>query len=398
MDNVGKSRNAYIVKDTKTYIYAEEAKFKLAQKDELNILFIVIPQVTNNRLKERMEEVITQRAWDEVHWFFTKSNSTGFLEMKEKNSNELAKKIIKMREYFYNYIDRIRMDRKYKKYSPCRFVISTHKNTHEHLASILTPAQLILVDSGHRVFKRINKSGFIDYSEKVMRRSRYDRILFRMSGLSVYDRTKTALFTIYGDKVETGHSIIKNEFDHQRHLFRSKNVGEEVVWISTPIYAMTKGVTIDDYIEYIKTSIHKLDIDNNKLTYIPHPGKQTEEEIKYIEKHLSCKIDKRDLPVEMKIARYEKLPGVCISPFSSALANISKASDEKISIVSAWHPEFSYFRIWNEWRESVEENMNLNIQFIDIEPCKPLFNIQSEGRIINPIFENFPEWEKTLHQ
>src|SRR5690554_5504882 len=112
MDNVGKSRNAYIVKDTKTYIYAEEAKFKLAQKDELNILFIVIPQVTNNRLKERMEEVITQRAWDEVHWFFTKSNSTGFLEMKEKNSNELAKKIIKMREYFYNYIDRIRMDRK----------------------------------------------------------------------------------------------------------------------------------------------------------------------------------------------------------------------------------------------------------------------------------------------
>src|SRR5690625_7007695 len=87
-------KNAYIVKDTKTYIYAEEAKFKLAQKGDINILFIVIPQITNNRLKERMEEMILQNnEWDEVHWVFTKSNSTVYHKIKGKRNN-LTKKFI----------------------------------------------------------------------------------------------------------------------------------------------------------------------------------------------------------------------------------------------------------------------------------------------------------------
>ena len=361
-------KNAYIVKDTKTYIYAEEAKFKLAQKGDINILFIVIPQITNNRLKERMEEMILQNnEWDEVHWVFTKSNSTVYHKIKGKRNN-LTKKFIKYREYYYNYIDRFRMDQKFKKYSPCRFVISTHKNTNEHLASILTPDQLILVDSGHRVFKRVNKSGYIDYSERIMRRSRADRILFKLSGLSVYDREKTALFTIYGDDLETRHQIIENGFDHQQYLYRSKKVGKDIVWISSPFYKMSENISIDDYIDYIKSALNMLDVDIKNLTYIPHPGKQSEEEIRYIKKQLSCNIDDRDIPVEMKIVRYEHLPSMCISPFSSSLANIYKASEGRISMVSAWHPEFSPFRIWDDWRESVEANKKLNIKFIDIEP------------------------------
>ena len=126
-----KNRNAYIVKDSKTYLYAEEAKFKLADEADLNILFLVIPRVTNNRLKERMEELISPEEWDKVCWFLTLSNGTDFLEMKHRKMNELTRNFKKVREYFYHFIDNVRMKRRARQYRPCKFAVSTHKNTHE---------------------------------------------------------------------------------------------------------------------------------------------------------------------------------------------------------------------------------------------------------------------------
>ncbi|HLR90974.1 MAG TPA: hypothetical protein VK040_08455 [Balneolaceae bacterium] len=390
-----KNRNAYIVKDSKTYLYAEEAKFKLADEDDLNILFVVIPRVTNSRLKERMEELISPEEWDKVCWILTHSNGTDFLEMKHRKMNELTRNFKKVREYFYHFIDNVRMKRRARKYRPCKFAVSTHKNTHENLAALLQPEELVLVDSGHRVFSRISKkSGFIDYSERVMRRSRLDRILFRLSGFKVYNRKKTSLFTIYGDEIETRHRIIRNEFDRQQHKLKSKKTNDLVFWISTPIYQMASGVEIGDYIEYIRASVELKQIGPGQLVYVPHPGKQTDEEIQLISERLSCKVDQRDIPVEMKVASYEDLPRMCISPFSSALVNIYKATEGKIPQVSAWHPEFNYFKIWLDWRKSVEENSGLNIEFMEVESSVPLFHIKPGERRQGPLYETFKDWER----
>src|SRR5690625_6259345 len=153
------------------------------------------------------------------------------------------------------------MKRRARQYRPCKFAVSTHKNTHENLAALLQPEELVLVDSGHRVFRRISKkSGSIDYSERVIYRSRLDRILFRLSGFKVFNRKKTSLFTIYGDEIETRHRIIRNEFDRQKHKLKSKKTGDLVLWISTPIYKMASGVVIDVYIEYICASIEFIQI------------------------------------------------------------------------------------------------------------------------------------------
>lgn len=385
------TRNAYIVKDTKTYMSAEEARFKLAKEGDSNILFVVIPRRTNNRLKERMEEVVNENDWDEVKWILTRSNCTVHDEARQKKNGFPAE----MGEWINNFIDRIHLDRIARKYRPCRLVVSAHRNTMEHLAAMLQPDRHLLVDSGHRIFKRVNKNGYIDYSKVIRSRSRKNRILYRLTGFRVFDRKKTDLFTVYSDKIDTKHGIVHNQFDLQRHLFQSKPVGNEAIWISTPIYVMADGVRLEDYIEYIRTALKQVDVAPENLTYIPHPGKQTEEEIEIIREKTGCKIDSRDIPVEMKINRNENLPQICISPFSSALVNISAASEGRIKLISAWHPEFSFFKTWADWRKEVEETVDLDISFVDVAPCIPLFNISSENGEENPIYNDFKDWVKT---
>src|SRR5690625_5928683 len=98
--------------------------------------------------------------------------------MKHRKMNELTRNFKKVREYFYHFIDNVRMKRRARKYRHCKFAVSTHKNTHENLAALLQAEELVLVESGHRVFSRISKkSDFIDYSKIVMRQSRLNRIL-----------------------------------------------------------------------------------------------------------------------------------------------------------------------------------------------------------------------------
>ncbi|MDX1641374.1 MAG: hypothetical protein R3220_06735 [Balneolaceae bacterium] len=386
-------RLAYIAKDTKTYMNLEEARFKYSKDEDENILFILIPKNLRGNLTERMQETIKEKLWDDIVWVETWSNSVVDSEVSKKKKSDLYKLYWDVREYFYNYLDRRKLDSLAAKYSPCQLVFSAHKNTQEHLAAALNPAELILVDSGHRIFQRINNNGYIDYSRWHISYSRFTRYMFWGTGMKVFDRTKTTLFTVYADEIETNHHVEKNTFAYQSYLLSSKEIGENVVWISTPIYAMAKGVDIEDYIRYIQKYIDTLEIDPGKMIYVPHPGKQTDHEISFIRESLKCKIDDRDIPVEFKIANYDKLPGMCISPFSSALVNIDTASKGRIKIVSAWHYEFSYFEMWENWKKDVEKNPRLHVKFIEIKDCNPLFYIEDEARGESPKYETFSDWE-----
>lgn len=389
---INKSRClAYIVKDTKTYMNVEEARFKYSRTGDKNILFILIPKQLPNNLESRMDKTINYKNWDEVVWIKSLSNCVRHKESNKNDKSDLQKFLSDIGEYFYNYMDRIKLDRVAKKYKSCEMVFSAHKNTQEHLAYALQPKELILVDSGHRIFQRLNSDGYIDYSRWHIAHSRLTRYLFWLTGMKVFDRKKTTLFTVYADEITTSHKVVKNKFDYQNHLFSSKDVGDNVVWISTPIYAMTKSVNIEDYVSYIKDYIHHLNIETDNLIYIPHPGKQSENEISFIGENLTCEIDDREIPVEFKIANYEKLPKTCISPFSSALVNIDVATEGRIKIVSAWHYEFNFFEIWADWKKDVQKNPNLNIKFIELTGCNTLFHMNRKSE---KIYSNFNDWER----
>lgn len=387
-------RLAYIVKDTKTYMNAEEARYKFSGFDDNNILFIVIPKHMNNNLSQRMREAVKEELWDEVVWIYTWSNCVAEKQGYHRNKSRFSKFIDEVKEFFFNYLDRRKLDDIAAEYTPCDLVFSVHKNTQEHLAAKLDPEKLFLVDSGHRIFNRINKNGFIDYSRRLISRSRLTRYMYRLTGFKIYDRNRTSLYTVYADEIVTKHKVEKNNFDYQKYLLNTKQIGNDVVWISTPIYAMVDGVKIDDYLSYIKLYLDYLDISPDELIYVPHPGKQTRHEIEYIQNKLKCRVDEREIPVEFKISNYAELPRACISPFSSALVNIDKASNSRISLFSAWHPEFSYFKLWSAWRREVEDNPCLNIQFLEIANCSPLFGIDL-GSAVKPLYENFKDWEKT---
>lgn len=385
-------RLAYIVKDTKTYMNAEEARFDYSREGDRNILFILIPKYIRNNVSDRMRETVKEELWDEIIWIYTWSNGS-FPRQKAKKYYRLYKFYRDTKEFFYNYLDRRKLDGLADDYAPCELVFSAHKNTQEHLAAQLRPKKLVLVDSGHRIFQRINEDGFIDYSRWFRAHSRFTRYMHRFTGLKVFDRTKTTLFTVYADEIETRHRVEKNNFHYQHHLLSSKKPGEEGVWISTPIYAMTKGVSLDDYISYVKTYLRHLDLPPERFIYIPHPGKQTREEVEYIRKSLNCRVDDRDIPVEFKISNYGKLPRLCISPFSSALVNINVASEGRIRMISAWHYEFNFFEMWLNWKQDVEKNPELNIEFIELRDCNPLFYIDSGRRTGSPPYFNFNDWQ-----
>lgn len=387
-------RLAYLAKDTKTYMNIEEARFKYSQEGDTHILFIIVPKNLQNNLSDRMEETVKPELWDEIIWYYSLSNSISSDQGKKKQNSVLYKYFWDIREFFNNYIDRRKLDKIAARFKPCDLVFSAHKNTQEHLAAKLEPNELIIVDSGHRIFKRINKDGYIDYSRWYIAHSRFTRYMFWMTGMKIFNRKKTTLFTVYADEIQTSHKIVKNNFDYQSHLLKSKDIGDEVVWISTPIYTMAKGVRIEDYVAYIQSFLNHLEVDHQKLIYVPHPGKQTEEEIEYIRQSLNCRVDDRDIPVEFKIANYDNLPGRVISPFSSALVNVNLASQGRVHTISAWHPEFNYFGMWSNWKKDVQNNAELQIDFVELEKCHPLFNLDLQKPFVPAPYETFSDWEK----
>lgn len=389
---------AFIAKDTKTYMNLEEACFKYSNDTDKTLLFVIIPKDNRSDMKRRVRETITPELWDEVIWFDSLSNGISPSQKIKKRNSTLYSFLYDIREFLFNYLDRKKLDKLASQHRPCEKVFSAHKNTQEHLAWALNPSELVLVDSGHRIFERINNNGYIDYSRWLIAHSRFTRYMYYITGLKVFDREKTTIFTAYADDVKTNHKVEKNNYDYQGYQLKSKRTGDRTIWISTPIYAMVKGVQIEDYISYIKYYIDKLNIDLQKFVYIPHPGKQTEKEIEFIQNSLECSIDDRDIPVEFKIANYKELPELCISPFSSAIVNINLASEGRIKLMSAWHFEFNYFRVWHDWKQEVIKNKKLNIEFVELDETPPLFHINLQGDTDTPIFENFRDWQISVQQ
>lgn len=387
-------RNAFIVKDPKTYVNAEEAWFKYSGRKKGAYLFIITPKGDPNNVVGTLSQVIDPDKWKKIIWFKSWSNNPK--KKSKKRRNKLYRRFCELREYLYNKIDKIKLDSIARKYRPCENVFSGHRNTQEHLAASLDPKNLYLMDSGMMILDKIQPSGYIDYSYRYQD-SRVQKYLYKFVGFKVHDRSKTTFFTAYKNTVNTHHPVEENQHQYKRKLIQEKEVGKYALLISSPIYQMTKGVTLQSYIEYLKKVFETFDLTGRDIVYIPHPTREDQESINTVKHALGCRVDDRLIPIEVKIAKYDTLPKLCISPCSSSIVNIAAVSNGRFRICSAWHKEFNCFKFLTDWKNNVVDNTSINIEFIDIPDAVPMFNIDQNLCENGPVYDNYRDWYTKNH-
>lgn len=370
------NQTAFIVKDHKTYMNAEEAWFTFKNEKVGSVLFIITPMGDPANVKKTLTESIDDSKWENVVWFSSFSNYDTKSFKAKKKKYRLLDAFFSNVEYLFNKIDVLRINKLAENFKNIDTVFTGHRNMQEHLAACLTPKEMYIMDSGQTLDK-IRKSGYIDYRYKYYG-SRFKKLMLKLTGLNIVDRKSVKLFTVYSESAETKHQIIKNEQNYKKQLIKKKDIGSQVLFISSPFYKFKKNISIETYIEYINRVMQELGIENQQLVYIPNPIRESDDEIRIIVNRLGCECDDRLLTVEAKVTAYETLPAICISPCSTALVNIDILSEGKIKTIAAWHPEFNCFRFLHDWKEDVLNDKKRNVQFIEINNLPPFFNFDMD--------------------
>ncbi|MCG2590822.1 alpha-2,8-polysialyltransferase family protein [Rhodohalobacter sulfatireducens] len=389
---VKKFETAFIVKDAKTYTNAEEAWFQFSGNKEGSILFIIIPKEDPNNTLDIFNETIDPDKWEKIIWYKSHSNyAPKWLKRKMKKSL-LFKLIMNGREYIYNFLDRIGLDRLGKKYGPIDVVFSGHRNTQEHLAFALKPKELYIMDSGMRIQKRIQPTGYIN-DRKRSKRKPISYILHKLVAFKIFDRKKTKIFTVYNDLIETKHQIVENDYSYRKMLVKKKITGDDVFFVSSPIFNR-ENISIQNYIVFIKEIFEELNLDPSNVIYIPHPVYEKKKEVQLIVDSLECRVDNRDIPIETKIALNDKLPKLCVSPYSSSIANIASFSEGKFPLAYAWHPEIDCFKEMVVWKENFIFK-NPNIKLIELKNVTSIFGFKKDD-CNKPKYKNFKDWDAAM--
>ena len=383
-----KKKAVFIVKDHKTYMNAEEARYEFCHSGYTCQLLFIIPMADPNHVIPTLKESLNPALWDEVLWFTSLSNYDPRSFKIKKKKNRALRNIMNALEYMFNFIDVKRLNRLSKKIHGADLVFTVHRNLHEHFAAKIFKEDAYILDSGQTLDK-IGEDGYIDYSKDYLRR-RTKRFLYYVSGFKIIDRARIKLFTVYAEAANTKHQVVKNEQRFKRSLIQKKSIGEQVVFVSSPFYRFTEGISIEVYIKYLFAVIEHLEIKAEQFIYVPNPIRESDNDIQHIIQKLGCELDDRLIPVESKVATYKDLPKLCITPSSTAIVNISIISGNKIPCVVAWHPEFDCFEFLVKWRSDIAADSSLNIKFELIENSPAFFNT---GNCINgPEFQNFNDW------
>lgn len=386
-------KTAFIVKDAKTYINAEEAWYKFSGKKEGSFLFIIIPVKDPNNTIPTFKKVIDTEKWEDVVWFYSLSNYSPREYKRLVKRWKLLEWFNNGKEYILNFIDRIRLDQLAKRYKPVEKVFSGHRNTQEHLAAALAPNEHFLMDSGMGITNKINNKGYIDY-RSYLRRHRFKYLMHILSGMKVYSRSKTKFFTVYKDSVTTKHEVIENEYSYRKMLVKKKELGNLTFYISSPLYRR-HNISLNQYIRFLKELFSHYKLNAADVVYIPHPVHENSESIEKIIDELGCQLDERDIPVETKITLYDTLPNKCITPYSSSLVNISVFSENRFPLIFAWHGEFDCFETLFNWKKDSLEN-NPNITIDRLTNFTSLFGFKNSG-CDKPKFKDFEVWDAAVN-
>lgn len=389
-----KSKTIYIVKDPKTYINAEEAWFKFSEKDKDQVLVVIIPRNDPNSTLPTFKNVINDKIWDQIHYFYTFSNDYQSLTKKKMKKSLVFKLYREFLESIYQILDKIRLKTFSNTFHNVQIVFSGHKNTQEHLAYLLNPSELIIMDSGLKIRKQINSEGYFGIRKYGLRKNPVKFIVQKLAGFSKFDRKKTKFFTTYKDSISTNHKILINDYAYRQHLIKNKTVGEKILFVSSPIFIFD-GISINQYIEFIRAVFDKLKIAQEDVIYIPHPTYEDDVDIDKIVKALNCDFDKRKIPIEAKITLYKTIPKICISPFSSSLVNLTLISDNKFKIISAWHFQFECFLVLKEWKQNVLQSDDSGIEILNLTSADtpPIIKDLTDTKCSQPVYNSFRDFE-----
>ena len=365
-------RSAFIVKGPPTYMNAEEAWQEHWGKRDGSILVICVPEGNAYNKEERLRSVIDDALWERIYWVRLKSN---VLYRRLPNGKFARTRMSPLRRLPRLLHDRIALDRVARAIGPAATVFSGHNYPQEHLAARLNPRRLYLLDAGVSILSRVSRTGYIDYRQSL---NKIFRIVFALLGYRVVHRPAVRLFTAYSSELSTHHKTEPNSYQRiVAKVARSRTSGD-LFWISAPLVDRY-GVAPSAYAEYVRTAVEMSGHRTEDVVFIPHPGKESDATVASLAASLTCRVDDRLIPVEMKLVRRDALPRACISPFSSSLKNLERIVGSRVALYSAWHWEFWAFADLAAWRSALESAKDLHVRFLDVNDCLPLFGIRNVG-------------------
>jgi len=367
---------------------AEEAWFKYWGEKKGSLLIILVPEGNPHNRLERLESVIDRSLWGRIEWIYLKSN---VVYKKGDNGSYYKTKTPVLKKIYRHLSDRIKLDRVAKKIGGCELVFSGHNDVQEHLAFMLRPVQLFLLDSGNGVLRKVSSSGFIDYR---VHEGMLWGVVKYILGYKVVERAKVSLFTSYVGVLRTKHRLYENSHERKKDVVPRMRVSKKVFWISAPLVDKY-NVPIAAYIDYIRVAVTSAGYDPKDVIYIPHPGKESDLNIKNIVSSLGCDLDDRLIPLEVKLIRRDALPKACISPYSSSLTNLAMFVGDRVKLYSAWHFEFNCFSKLVDWRKEMEKNFNNRIDFIAVNDCMPLCGFENVKNVVGK-YRYFSDWYDSL--
>jgi hypothetical protein len=248
-----------------------------------------------------------------------------------------------------------------RKHGQFDVVHTVHNSFHEYLAYSFKPKRVTLVEAGLSTIQRIEKSGYIDYTERAQGSLKW---IYRLTGFRVFDRKATTLFTGFEGELRTRHTVIHNGNQLKRKQCEGLPVSDYVLWIGTPICEI-HGFSTAFYYDLIAKGLVRAGCAGSPVTYIPHPGKEESSKLEEVRSRLGCEIDDRLLPVEIKVAKAEALPRAVLTPFSSSLTNLEKILPKEVELLSIWHPSYSRIPGLVNWRDETSRSGS-RIRFVDV--------------------------------
>lgn len=258
---------------------------------------------------------------------------------------------------------------------------------HEYLVSSRSPERVVYLESGS-LYQKITDDGLMSY---VYAESLCVRLVRRFMGFGFVDKNVAELFSAYEGLGGATYRVRKNTHEYKRSLVQGKRVGNKVYWVGHP-FCDSFGVSLSDYVEYIRCAIRGAGEVVDNMVYAPHVGKESEETLEYIKKSLKCEIDDRKIPIEAKIAYLDEIPKMLVGPCSSSMINVAEMTDGRVKVISAWHYELANFGNLFEWKNMIKSTYGNMISFVEVSDAPSLFSLGRLDHGCFPPYRNISEW------
>jgi hypothetical protein len=266
--------NIYIVPSSFPYFCAEEAR-NVYGTHVKNILIVTYYSKRNHAEYNQLKNVINKNAWDVIFYIKSYRNATA------------------------THLQELLFVRKIKRRYQVRSIFSADWDSFFfHLCiSSLNPKDAYHIDEGAstlEVYDELKrKQSQHVYMPK--KKSFFTRFLIYISGLKYRRNNKLKMFSCFN--IDSIPNVIEVTCHNLPSIGKNKRVPLE----ENTLLIIGFAYFCEDYMD--KLIEIKREINPKRILYVPH-RRETSENTKKIQSILSCKIDNRPLPIEVKVNDY----------------------------------------------------------------------------------------------